>query len=274
MLVGLALLWPGAAGAIPDTGSHETVDLTTSTAQPGVSAALGYSGRYHAANDPNGDPPALRRLVIELPPGTRVDTSVLPQCTASDSEIMLVGESACPARARIGEGQATVKQVGTGTVSTYDTVIYNADNDMLELVESGGRVLAVVHTYVHGTTLDGPVPTCINGGDPPSGCPVDELILLANHLQIHAFSAGGRNYGTTPPTCPASGRWLAPVTFYYADGSVDQVTPQAPCTPTPATPTRHSPTPPRHASRNRKKAAARLPLRRRHIRHHAPRHSR
>jgi hypothetical protein len=218
---------PAAAGATPVSGPHETVELTTSTTLPGASAALGYAARYHAAGDPSADPPALRHLWIELPPGTRIDTSVPPRCAASDFELQMRGESACPPAARIGAGQATVKQPGLG-VATYDTVIYNADHDMLELVKSGDAVLAVVHTYVHGTTLEGPIPTCLTGGTAPDGCPFDQLILLANHLRVVPVSVGGRNYGTTPPTCPA-GFWEGRVTFAYGDGSVDRVTASAPC---------------------------------------------
>ena len=123
-----------------------------------------------------------------------------------------------------------MKMLGVGT-ETFPTVIYNAPGQMLELVESGDRVLAVVHTYVRGTRLDGPVPTCLDGGNPPMHCPVDEFVLLANHLQINRITAHGRNYGTSPPRCPRSRRWRAPVTLYYSDGSVDRVTPQARCQP-------------------------------------------
>src|SRR5437868_4744414 len=94
---------------------------------------------------------------------------------------------------------------------------------------SGGRVIGIAHTYQHGTTLDGPVPTCLTGGDPPDGCPVDELKLLANHLQVTPFAVGTRNYGTTPPACPASGFWQTRVTLSYADGSVDTISPRSQC---------------------------------------------
>ncbi len=228
----LGLWWPPAVRAIPDSGPHEKVDLSTTTKRPNHSAGLGYAARYHGADDRRADPPALRRLVIALPPGTEIDTTVLPRCRASDEQLKLQGESACPAAARIGSGEATVKQLGLGT-ATYKTVIYNAPDDLLELVMSGDRVLAVVHTYIHGTTLDGPVPTCLAGGNPPLGCPFDQLTLLANHLQVQATTVGKganrRNYATTPPKCPRSRRWKARVTLYYGDGSVDRVTPSAPC---------------------------------------------
>jgi hypothetical protein len=227
------VLSPAAASAVPASGPHETVDVATSTTQPGASAGLSYAARYHAVGNPSGDPPALRHLLIDLPPSTEIDTSVPPRCSASDLQIMLQGESACPANARVGNGQVTVKQTGTGAVSTYDTVLYNADHDLLELVVSGGRVLGIAHTHQHGTTLDGPVPTCLTGGNPPDGCPFDELKLLSNHLEVSPVSVREgsvqRNYGTTPPTCPASGYWQTRVTLTYADGSVDTVTPKSRC---------------------------------------------
>jgi hypothetical protein len=220
-----------ARGALA-VGRHESVDIGATTSVPNASTGFRYAARYHAAGDPHGDPPALRRLVIKLPAGTRIDTSVPGRCTASDAEIMLIGASACPPSSRVGSGQATAKVVGLGT-GTYDTVLYNARDQQIEVVESGNQVVGVVHTYVHGTTLDGPVPTCITGGQPPAGCPFDEVTLLANHLASVPISggkgAGRRNYATTPKTCPRSGRWSGSVTFYYADGSVDTVGGYQPC---------------------------------------------
>jgi hypothetical protein len=233
VVVILALVWPAAPGATPASGPHETVDVFTSATLPNSSGSLGYAARYHAAGDPNGDPPALRHLIIELPAGTRIDTSVPVRCTASDDEIRSTGEAACPPAARVGSGQATVKVAGLG-VTTFDTVLYNARDDLLELIKSGDRVLSVIHTYIHGTTLDGPVPTCLTGGNPPDGCPFDQLTLLANHLDVQPISTGHgaarRNYGTTPPTCPKSGRWRAHVRLFYGDGTVETVSPTQPCT--------------------------------------------
>ncbi len=234
-----ALAVPGAAAAAkrapitgPVSGPHETVLISTTTERPGASAGFGYAASYHGGT--------LRRLVIVLPRGTRSDTSVPGQCTASDMEIMLLGESACPASARVGSGQATIEQFGLGQ-ATYDSVLYNAAGQQLELVESGGRVISVVHTYVHGRTLDGPVPTCVTGGNPPNGCPFDEVSLISNHLQTVPISAGGRNYGTTPPTCPRSRVWKGRLRFYYADGSVDRLVYHVPCRPTRLRRTPHAP---------------------------------
>jgi hypothetical protein len=116
---------------------------------------------------------------------------------------------------------------GMGT-TTFNTVLFNARGQQIELVESGGRPAGVVHTYVHGTKLVGPVPTCIGGGQPPGGCPFDEVTLLSNHLQTAPLSVGRgrnrRNYGTTPATCPKSHKWPGGITLTFADRSVDRLT--------------------------------------------------
>jgi hypothetical protein len=237
-----ALVAPGAACAGTVAGPHETVTLASTTTRPGASSGFAYAARYHAAHNPDGDPPALRRLVFKLPRGSRIDTTVVPRCTATDTELKLAGEGACPVKARIGAGAATIKGIGLGS-TTYKTVIYNAPNDMMELVKSGNKVIAVAHTYIHGTTLDGPVPTCVSGGNPPDGCPFDQIRLDANHLRVRAISVGHgraqRRYGTTPRTCPRrTRRWRARIAVHYADGSIDRLVTRGRCKPRRARPTR------------------------------------
>jgi len=222
-----------AALAGPASGPHETVAVASSTMKPNSSTGFSYAATYHGLSGPHSDPPALRHLVIQLPAGTRIDTSVPGQCNVSDADLMLMGEAACPANAKVGTGMATAKLTGLGTM-TFNTVLYNARGQQLELVESGGRVMGIAHTYVHGTTLDGPVPTCFTGGQPPSGCPFDEVALLSNHLASVPISTGRgrgrRSYGMTPPSCPSSHRWKGAVTFFYGDGSADRVTVYQRCT--------------------------------------------
>jgi hypothetical protein len=230
-----ALGLPAHASARPASGPHETVNITTSTTKPASAAGFTYAATYRNPANPPADPPALRRLVISLPPGTHIDTSVPAQCNASDFQLRVMGDAACPPGSRVGSGEATADVVGLGKM-TFKTTLFNAANQQIELVESGSMFgsYGVVRTYVHGTTLDGPVPTCLAGGNPPSGCPSDQVILLANHLTIVPVVVGAprhqRSYGSTPPSCPASHTWQAPITFYYADGTVERVVVPVPCT--------------------------------------------
>ncbi len=187
---------------------------------------------YHAAGNPHADPPALRRLVIQLPPGTRYDTSVPGRCAATDTQLMVLGEAGCPRSSRIGTSAATVKLRGGGATNVQG-LDFNGDHQLIELFESGGRPVGIARTYASGTTLSGPIPTCVTGGNPPKGCPFDQLILLSNKIDVQPLSVGQgmdrRNYATTPTVCPRSGHWTSRVTFYYSDGSVDHVRTEQPC---------------------------------------------
>ena len=89
-------------------------------------------------------------------------------------------------------------------MATFPTVIYNAPGDLLELILFGDRVVGVAHTYVRDRTLDGPIPTCLTGGQPPRGCPFDQVILLANRLAVRRISVGDRAYVRTPGIGPVA----------------------------------------------------------------------
>jgi hypothetical protein len=225
----LLLAWPAAATAAPASGPRETVDITVTTTAPATSAGLTYAAAYHAAGDPGGDPQALRRIAVLAPAGTRVDTTVPDRCAASDQQLELMGDAACPPGSRVGSGQVTVKVLG-GPPSTYPTSVFNADHAQLELVKSGDRGIAVARSTIdENGNIDGEVPTCITGGTAPSGCPFDQSALISQKLTTEALAAGSRAYLRTPPSCPASGSWETRVLLTYADGVTDAVTPQQPC---------------------------------------------
>ena len=85
-----------AAQAEPVSFPHGTVDQSFTTTQPGVPTGGSYAASYHAAGDPNGDPPFMERMVFYPPAGMRYDTSVPKRCRASDLELSMNGPAACP----------------------------------------------------------------------------------------------------------------------------------------------------------------------------------
>jgi hypothetical protein len=229
----MAVLCPATASALPGSGPHETVDIRISTTHTNTSTALTYAATYHAANNPQGDPPSLRRLVIRADKGLRIDTTVRPECRATDAEFKNKGKAACAAASNIGSGFAKLKTLGLFT-SRFDTTIFNAPRAQAEIVQSGGKTFGVARTFFRNDgTAEGPVPTCITGGNPPDGCPTDELALLSQSLTTPAISTGHgahrRNYLTTPKTCPRTRVWRTPVTLHYADGTVETVVTRQPC---------------------------------------------
>ena len=43
------------------------------------------------------------------------------------------------------------------------------------------------------------------------------------------YTKGSASYLTTPPTCPASGHWETPISYWWADGTKDTVVTEQPC---------------------------------------------
>lgn len=233
-LVMLALALPATAQAKPVIGQRATVEMTFTTTAPGASTGITYTASFRDPADPAADPPPLRRLVIGAPEGAELNTDAAPHCDADDATLKEQGESACPAESRIGTGSAVVKPMLLPAVQ-YRTTVFNAGHQQVELLSGDPPTPpVVVRGLVIDEMIDSPIPTCLNGGYVPADCPDDQVALSSNTLTVPPLSGGGmgserRSYLTTPTTCPASGRWSSPVTFYYGDGVVETLVTEQPC---------------------------------------------
>ena len=222
---------PGSAGATPVSGPHETIDNRLTTTQPNAASGFSFDGTYHAAGDPSGDPPYMRRMVFYNPAGLRYDTSVPARCSASDVELETLGAAACPAGSRLGGGTTTTKFLG-GFPSTATLDFFNNTHEQIILVRS-----PVLSTVSRGhIARDGSVefasPTCFPYIQPP-GCAVDTVLQLQSSITVPAYTRVSkgvlRSYLTTPASCPAAGNWENPIRLWWSDGSVDTVVTQNPC---------------------------------------------
>lgn len=229
--LGVALVLVAAcsasAAAQPVEGPHETVDWTFSTTQPGAPTGFAFSGTYHAAGDPNGEPPYMRKMVFTPPPGFRYDSSALPQCTASDLELAVRGPDACPAGSRLGGGTTA----GIIYEPFRHDFVFDHFEHPLDVVNGVNEQILLVHsegyTVVRGKvapdgTQEFVVPSCFPV--PPTGCADDYVLQLKSTSSL----APGR-YATTPPVCPAAGYWSSTIRFWWSDGSSDSVATKQPC---------------------------------------------
>lgn len=256
-----AAAYAASAAAQPVSGPHEVVDNTATTTQPGAPSGFHYSGTYHAANDPKGDPPYMRKMRFYEPAGQIYDTTVPPQCTASDVELALRGVDACPAGSRLGGGESTSKFMGQFP-STLQMDFVNGKGEQIILAHS-----PIVTSIARGKILpDGSVqyesPTCFPTVD-PVGCPVDNVLQMHSEMNVPAYTktidGKVRSYMTTPSTCPASGHWETPIQFWWADGSSETVVTKQPCTQpaagdarVPASHTKHAKKHKKHKKRHHK----------------------
>jgi hypothetical protein len=224
--------WPAAASAAPATGPHETLESTFTATTPDTPSGFGFHGVYHAAGDASADPPYMRGMIFFPPSGLRYDTTVPARCMATDLALELRGAAACPAASRLGGGTTVTKFLGRFP-TTVALDLLNGDHEQIILAHS--QLLATVS---RGEMLpDGSIrwasPTCYPALKPP-GCAIDDVLQIESQMSVPSYtrtiSGVVRSYLTTPATCPATGHWDSLIRLWWADGSVDNVTTEQPCT--------------------------------------------
>jgi hypothetical protein len=217
---------PPVAAALPASGERATVDVEFTTTAPGAPTGLTYRSQVHAPG--GGEPPVLRRLIVGTPPGAAVDTSVPGRCKATDDQLRTQGDDICPQDSFVGAGQAEVLVTGLGR-QRFTVNGINDDGQQLNTVKQGEMVSAVIRGTFTAEGLDALIPTCVTGGQPPSGCPFDQVRLLSSELVVPPYVTPAGSYFTTPPACPPSGRWRSQIVMTYADGVTERLFPEQPC---------------------------------------------
>jgi hypothetical protein len=233
------------AAVLPPSGHASSLVLQFSSKAPKSSTAMTLHIRYtKTGGDPNTKPSPIRRFQLDAPAGTAFHTTQVPACEASDAEVMLSGPGACPSASRIGGGTVTVI---TGFGQPFDpfvspTPVFNDGKGWLEVSQTPSDpaiTVAVTRLTVTGSRVSGPI------GASPGGPPDGQSAVSAVDLSF----AASTGYITTPPTCPASGKWVATGTFTFADGTTQVVTGDTPCTsPRPGPRPSPNPRPAIHAS--------------------------
>jgi hypothetical protein len=207
--------WAAPAGA----GVRADYKQMFTTSTPGKSAGTDTQILYKNPSDPNAKPSPIRREVFTFPAGTTYDESVVPDCNASDAEVMLRGTAACPPESRLGGSIGDTSMTGfPGPPETaVDVDGWDQKGDLL----LWGRdhqfgIGAVTHARRKGQVVTVEVPRV------PGGPPDGENALRRVHHVFPARSAGKRAYMRTPRTCPKSRFWTFRAQFTFADGAVEK----------------------------------------------------
>jgi hypothetical protein len=215
-----------AAGQVP----RQTGSLTFTTTTPGSASGTKLSFQFQNPADPNAKPYAVAQMIMHAPPGTVTDTTVPPQCHATDAEIYLQGPAACPADSRLGGGVAETDngpganpRYGTTTLTHFnnqDQIIGIGVNDQIPAIKTIDRVA------IEGRTSTANFPLFPGVPPPEPYTPVKSL-----NITIDPYQRDGQPYLRTPPTCPRSGYWTQITDFVYRDGTRQSVESHSPCTP-------------------------------------------
>ncbi|HEX6711799.1 MAG TPA: hypothetical protein VF066_00390 [Thermoleophilaceae bacterium] len=229
----VSLAFAPSAAAEPGFGPRETIDQTFTTTSPGTPTGLGWSGTYHATDDPNAPPPPMDKMVFYPPPGFRYDTRVPVRCAATDVELELRGPAACPPKSLIGSG--TVEGLFYMPFYhqqeferfTHHVDILNNTNEQVMLVQSEGWTVVRGKMYPDGS-IEFAGPKCFPA-PPAGGCADEYLVQLGSQATTPVYTTARGSYATTPPTCPDTGYWETTVRFWWADGATDSVVTKQPC---------------------------------------------
>ena len=130
------------------------VEAVFSTQSPGASAGRVENGDFIDPENPGGKPHAVQSVVLELAPGAVWNTDAIPQCSASDAQLMAAGPSACPAETKVGQGPVVVDTgfPGNNRNLNFDFTAFNAKDGLILL---GREHQSGSHIVVRGTISGG-----------------------------------------------------------------------------------------------------------------------
>lgn len=181
--------------------SQQTYSQKFTVKHPGQSAGMSFS----AAGSTQA-----KTVTLTFPPGTKINTGALPKC---------FNTSACPAKSKIGSGQATV-MLAMSPIRLPVTAYNRAHGMALAIKSSLGAPVVLAPTLSQGK-LTITIPS-LQVGDAP-------LVLTDLKLTISKIGTGSKAYVKTPPSCPKQGAWTFTGMFGYADGTATTLTSQSAC---------------------------------------------
>jgi hypothetical protein len=214
----------GIASASPQFAS--TFSGTYSAKTPSTSSGLDALATWSDPAEPSGKPKEIQKIEVLFNPGSRLDTSALPACKASDEDVQIRAVRACPANTKLGEVRGQGVYAGsTAPFNTFAT-LFNAHRQIIVVVtldNPNGRLLTNFRDDVGKSSIT--VNLKVGHGI--------SLVRFQAHVPAHSRKKGGRRraFFTTPRTCPPGGAWTTTVNFSYRDGSTDQHTAASPCKP-------------------------------------------
>ena len=190
------------------------------TSIPGASTGLDTRILYKHPDDPNAKPIPVRQEIFTFPSGTRFDESVVPDCTASNTELQLRGGAACPAETWIGGGLGDTSMTGFPgageTLLNVNAFEFGGGEFRVVGGPEGMPIRSVAMGRREGRTSTVEIPQ--TPGGPPDG----QNALRRIHNVFPARSVGDRAYIRTPSKCPSSGVWTFKARLTFADGGVER----------------------------------------------------
>ena len=218
---------PATASALVPRQSGSNL-FTTST--PGAATGATFNFAFTNPENPNQKPHTINRIVVRYPAGTTFDNGAVPQCHATDAQLEVQGDAACPPASKVGSGLA-VSDTGSsgGPFPRYTQSAisqFNGDNELIGVGTNKDipAIKTVTHTKFNGTTASTNFPTFPGFPPPDPYTPLKSLnVFFPKRVE------NGRATERTPRTCPAVGYWTIVTEFTYVDGVTQKVVSHSSC---------------------------------------------
>jgi len=97
-----AITCGGVGIAVASPQFVSTFSGTYSAKTPGTSSGVDALATWSDPAEPGGKPKEIQKIEFRLNPGSRLDTSALPACKASDEDVQIRAVRACPANTKTG----------------------------------------------------------------------------------------------------------------------------------------------------------------------------
>jgi hypothetical protein len=203
------------------------------------------------ANPQNHQPKQDAYVEDIFPKGTTIDQTAAPNCTATDSQLVQNPNGACPAKSKVGTGNAVVSLKFNGALVKATATGYNCKtgckppagsgvpnkNELILFVNPQGSqpiVLRGVFSTKNGVTkLHVNIPiTCVLGDCAKNGdARISEFELTINKTIKKTPGKPDKTFVRTPTSCPANHKWRFTILFHGRDGKNQSKPSDAPCTP-------------------------------------------
>ena len=226
------LLAGGAIGEAPasaDSTPAGDFRFQFTSTQPGTATGLAFRQLYRNPGDPNAKPSPVRRFLFAAPEGSVFDGTAVPACSATDQQFQQSGRAACAPESVVGTGFITI-MTGIPGEQPYpaDATVFNSGDGIIELfTEQGtGIFLAIERPKFRGANAFEDTDIAPTPGGPPDGQSAAREAYLEFPL---SRGPEGRSFITTPPACPAGGRWTARFEWRNGDGNSYTNRHDAPC---------------------------------------------
>lgn len=220
----LLVLAPAATALAADRQSVRSKLTTEKTNAPTGSQIM---MRFANPERPDSKPYAVDKVVIKSQRGTRFDNSALPQCDASDAELMVFGEAACPPGSRVQRGRLvldTGSPVLMPRLMHFKTTTFNTAGGFVSLGEAEEFFLrGVVRSRIHRSTV------IVDYADAPGFGADRQSAMKTMFTSGPVLGTASRPFMRTPRRCPRSRRWTTRFTFIYHDGVRQTEKTHAPC---------------------------------------------